>query len=630
MASDAIILLPGEIIICILEDKQLDFLDVINFSSTCRNLYKIVNDNNQLWKKKFFQRWPLLKDAYQTNTEVEGRMINWREETKASLNIRMKLLYHLSMMSSKHYKKQELPNSAFKEFDSLFLLEEGAHPLAYYFLVDELISLIKGPAMASNLTHRYYALKVVRYLKHRHLRNEWEKFISLQPKEQTLERGAAIVAQWSQPKRHISYSYISSLLDNIAEQTKEVLKEHYPAHSIFSTPVEQFNFWKNSIIDDNQWNPTETRQVTDALCQVLFQKLGFYGNSEMYYSSENSFIDRVLEQKRGIPITLAIVFESVARRLGIRCEPVSFPSHFLLRWKQSYDSESEDAENYYIDVFNGGQFLTKKSCPRIGGVSKCPIEKYNVHAAATAVEVVRRMANNLELAARQHTHPYDRTARLLSALELQHMVLPNDTSIISKLARIYILQNMDVTELMEILEKIKNEKTSEMISKRQANIILQTLQQHVKGLPPEKETEPKKRVPGVKYAIGLIMKHKIHRSFCVITGWDAPFKATTAWMAEVDVSDTDEGVNQPFYNIFVDDNIFVDAGSCHYEAQENLCLASNPEWINHHALGRYFYKFNGTYYVPNEETAREYPEDEKARNEILVTHMQSGIENDTT
>lgn len=49
--------------------------------------------------------------------------------------------------------------------------------------------------------------------------------------------------------------------------------------------------------------------------------------------------------------------------------------------------EFKDTENYYIDVFNGGQFLTKKNCPRIGGVSRCPIEKYNVHEEATAVEV---------------------------------------------------------------------------------------------------------------------------------------------------------------------------------------------------------------------------------------------------
>lgn len=50
--------------------------------------------------------------------------------------------------------------------------------------------------------------------------------------------------------------------------------------------------------------------------------------------------------------------------------------------------ESEEVESFYIDVFNGGQFLTKNSCPRVGGVSKCPIERYNVYYGTTAVEVI--------------------------------------------------------------------------------------------------------------------------------------------------------------------------------------------------------------------------------------------------
>ncbi|XP_068970232.1 F-box only protein 21-like [Bombus flavifrons] len=627
MSSDAIIVLPGEVIVYILEDKRLSFSDVVHFSSTCRSLYKIVNENNRLWKTKFFQRWPHLREIYQTNNELDHRMINWKEEVKSSLSSRIKLLSHLSSMSSKHYRMQELSNSEFKEFDPLFCPKEGAHPLAYYFLVDELISLIKHPAIVSNLTHRYYALKIVRYLKQTHLKDEWKKFLSLPPKQQTLERGATIVAQWSQPERHVSYFAISSALDNIAEQTKELLREQYPNHTIFSIPTERFNFWKNNIIGDNQWDVTETRQLTDALCEVLFKRLGFYGNSEMYYSSENSFIDRVLERRRGIPITLAIVFESVARRLGIHCEPVSFPSHFLLRWKETYGPQFKDTENFYIDVFNGGQFLTKKNCPRIGGVSRCPIEKYNIHEAATAIEVVTRMANNLEIAARQHTHINGRTTRLRSALELQYMIQPNDANTILQLGRIYISQFMDLSELVKRLENIPED--LELISRGQANLILQTFNVHIfqsyqKQLESKEEVRPKSRIPSVKYAIGLIMKHKIHGYMCVITGWDTYCTATTEWMNEMNVGGLVDGPGQPFYNIFVDD------GSCHYVAQENLELASNPGWIHHHAIGRYFYKFSGAHYIPNEEKAREYPEDEKICNELLVTYMQNGMTYSTT
>ncbi|XP_015440165.1 PREDICTED: F-box only protein 21-like [Dufourea novaeangliae] len=622
MANDAMNSLPSEIVVCILEDKRLGFFDVINLGSTCRNLHRIVNNNNKLWRTKFFQRWPMLKEVYQMKKNPEGLPVNWKEEAKISLNIRMRLLYQLSLMSNKHYKKQELPNTVFKEFDPLFRLEHGAHPFAYYFLVDELISLIKIPAITSNLTHRYYVIKVIRYIKQSHLKEEWQKFISLPSKEQTLERGATIVAQWGQPERHVTYSYISLLLDNIAEQTKALLREEYPAHSIFSTSAEQFIFWKNNIIDDNHWSIRETKQVTDALCKVLFQKLGFYGNNEMYYSSENSFIDRVLERRRGIPITLAVVFESVARRLGIRCEPVSFPSHFLLRWKETYGLDSETAENFYIDVFNSGQFLTKKNCPRIGGVSKCPIEKYNVQKAATAVEVVRRMANNLEVAVRQHTHLNGRTSRLCSTLELRHMVQPNDADPIVQLGRIYIVQNMDLTELVEILKNMEQDPKLSVC--RQASIISQALQDCQKEVSPEGEIEPKSRVPAVQYAVGLIMQHKIYGFLCVITGWDATCKASTEWMNEMGVHELDKGAEQPFYNIFVDD------GSCHYAAQENLILAPYPEWINHQAIGRYFYKFNGTHYLPNEEKAREYPEDEEARNELLAIYTQSSTTYNTT
>ncbi|CAL7947557.1 unnamed protein product [Xylocopa violacea] len=614
MASNAIISLPSEVIMYILENKQLELSDVINFSSTCKTLRAIVNESNKLWKTKFFQRWPFLEEVYQTSKELEGKIINWREEVKASVNSRKKLLYHLSLMSSKHYKKVPFSNSGFKEYDSLVCPEEGAHPLAYYFLVDELVSLIKCPVRSSNLTHRYYALIVVRYLRQKHLKSEWEKFISLPPKQQTLECGAIIVAQWSQPEKHISYLEISSKLDSIAEQTKELLREHHPKHPIFSVPKETFTFWKNNIIDDNQWNVSDSKQITNALCTVLFKKLGFHGNEQMYYSLENLFIDRVLENRHGIPITLAIVFESVARRLGIRCEPVIFPSHFLLRWRESYDSESKNIENFYIDVFNGGQFLTKKNCPRISSVSKCPLENYNIRDAASAIEVVTRMADNLELAA---TQP-DRVTRVRSAFEFRHMIQPNDVKTILHLVEMYAALNIDLTELVKIIDNML--KNPDLMSTRQAVMIIsESLQQYQQNLEPEIQEHmhniPKKRTPQVKYAIGLIMMHRVEGYLCVITGWDACYMRDKESMNEVYGEDADGDLEQPFYYILYPESY------C-YVAQENLVLAPNPQWIDHHQIGRYFCKFSDTHYIPNEESAREYPEDEQVRNELIAKFVK--------
>ncbi|XP_012255244.2 F-box only protein 21-like [Athalia rosae] len=603
--------LPAEVIEYLLEDDQVEMTDIINLALTCRQLYMLITGSNKLWREKFFQRWPYLKELYEANEKTKTVVTNWLDEVKKSLMYRKKLRHQLSLMSAKYYERQELSNSDLKEFDP-----PATCSLACHFQIDELITLIHSPAKESNLTHQYYAYKVVRYLRQNYLKEEWRAYVNLPPVEQILEQGAVFVAQWSQPELRIPYSYVSSMLDNIADQIKEYLRDQNPSHPICSTSKEQFELWKRTNIDDNQWGSTETRQVIAALCEVMFRRLGFHGNSEMFYSSENSFINRVLESRHGIPITLAIVFESVARRLGVRCEPVSFPAHFLLRWKEKYNTpESEDDESFYIDVFNGGQLLTKSSCPRVGGVSRCPIQRYNVHNSATAIEVIERMASNLEVAGRQRTQLNGRAARLRSALELLHLVQPYDTTTISHLTRFYMLHRMDLSGIVSTLNAIDQDLKIE--SRGQARYILTMIgdfERYIKVVP-EEETPPKKRVPELKYAIGMIMRHRTSDYMCVITGWDPHCAAPTEWMTEMGVGELSGGSNQPFYDVFAED------GSLRYTAQENLTPASPAELVHHYEMGRYFCKFNGTHYVPNAEKSREYPEDEEVRERLLSSHV---------
>ena len=133
----------------------------------------------------------------------------------------------------------------------------------------------------------------MRYLKQTHIKKEWQKFVQLSPKSQLLELGATIVSQWSQPEKHVLYSKICATLDDMAEQSKTKLREKSPNHPIFNVVPEQFDVWKCNNIDDNQWSPTNTKLIITALCDVIYNDLGFHGNNEMYYSSENSFIDAV-------------------------------------------------------------------------------------------------------------------------------------------------------------------------------------------------------------------------------------------------------------------------------------------------------------------------------------------------
>jgi len=67
------------------------------------------------------------------------------------------------------------------------------------------------------------------------------------------------------------------------------------------------------------------------LNHYLFEELGFRGNRENYYDPRNSFLNDVIERKLGIPLTLAIVYLEVGRRIGLSLHGVSFPGHFLVK-----------------------------------------------------------------------------------------------------------------------------------------------------------------------------------------------------------------------------------------------------------------------------------------------------------
>lgn len=68
-----------------------------------------------------------------------------------------------------------------------------------------------------------------------------------------------------------------------------------------------------------------------ALNRYLFDELGFAGDAANYYDARNSFLNEVLDRKRGIPITLALVYLEIGRRIGLPVQGVSFPAHFLLK-----------------------------------------------------------------------------------------------------------------------------------------------------------------------------------------------------------------------------------------------------------------------------------------------------------
>jgi regulator of sirC expression with transglutaminase-like and TPR domain len=71
------------------------------------------------------------------------------------------------------------------------------------------------------------------------------------------------------------------------------------------------------------------------LNRYFFQELGFAGNVNDYYDPNNSYLHRVLATRRGIPITLALVYIEIASQIGLTARGVSFPGHFLVKLRMT-------------------------------------------------------------------------------------------------------------------------------------------------------------------------------------------------------------------------------------------------------------------------------------------------------
>ncbi len=92
----------------------------------------------------------------------------------------------------------------------------------------------------------------------------------------------------------------------------------------------------------------------DGWRQHLFVDLGFTGETGNYYDARNSFLDEVIDTRRGLPITLSVLSMEVGRRLGLGFEGIGMPGHFLLRFA--------DAPDIFVDPFHGGAILDRLGC----------------------------------------------------------------------------------------------------------------------------------------------------------------------------------------------------------------------------------------------------------------------------
>ena len=161
-----------------------------------------------------------------------------------------------------------------------------------------------------------------------------------------------------------------------------------------------------------------------ALNQLLYEELGYWGNTEDYYDPRNSYLNEVIDRRTGMPITMSILYMELGRRIGLPVEGVSFPGHFLVRVRLR-------GGMLVLDPFSGGapqsedelRSRVKRVIP--DGVaddlpaSELPLDQFL--EPATNRQILARVLRNLKGIYRKANKP----ERMLDVLNRMLLVTPD-------------------------------------------------------------------------------------------------------------------------------------------------------------------------------------------------------------
>lgn len=133
------------------------------------------------------------------------------------------------------------------------------------------------------------------------------------------------------------------------------------------------------------------------LASCLSERCGLAGDATCYDEADSSYLHRVIDTGRGIPISLSLVYMAVANRVGLELKGVSTPVHFLTRY------ESVDGP-VFVDAFSQGRLMTESEC--IEWVSSiAQLSPTQVRPLLRSVDprvIMTRMLNNLKILHAQH------------------------------------------------------------------------------------------------------------------------------------------------------------------------------------------------------------------------------------
>lgn len=217
------------------------------------------------------------------------------------------------------------------------------------------------------------------------LEKSWEK--SFDPLQQSRIEQVIHTIQFDQVKSELLIWKLSNQ-DNLLEALLILCRYQYPTldeQSVVNTLAElRRDCWFGLF---NEMTPIEKVKL---LNNIIFKDFGLSGNTSNYHDPQNSYIHRVLETKKGNPISLACIYSLIAQKLDIPIYGINLPRHFVL----AYMNDDESDALFYINTFNRGQIMQRKDIQSFLTQLNLPMDDEFI-LPCTNLSIIKRVIRNL-------------------------------------------------------------------------------------------------------------------------------------------------------------------------------------------------------------------------------------------
>ncbi|XP_016663713.1 uncharacterized protein LOC100573372 isoform X2 [Acyrthosiphon pisum] len=356
-ATTTILDLPTELIEYICCYDSLKLIDVFNLAVSHSKLKNSLfhERNSCLWKSKFIQKYGLLDDEeYRVVIDEQN---TWKDEIMLRMCLDKAVPAEIIQMPCKYMKFKNIPYHSYPLSQYLHSKNEGHR---YYILsaTAAYYNQLQSNKCNENYDLLYMAHQFLIYSCQVYFGYKIRNFLSLPPAEQIVERGFYLLERCWCPTVDITYRDINKSLNNIAIDVCNRICSANPVHPLFANEnclqqvVERGKF----NLDHDLFDETSTMFILENISKIIFSEdqLVCHCNNDL----NCFFLQKVIERRKGSAFLLCVIFESVARRLGVKV--IITPTAYIfvdsfVSWSSSWPgNKCKNPTCYVIDIAGFG------------------------------------------------------------------------------------------------------------------------------------------------------------------------------------------------------------------------------------------------------------------------------------